>query len=112
MEKIMNKGIGTNKAEAAAETLAKDCSAKGDETRNQLRKSFLQSIMNIKLKDSDKAFKVEDFKYHHQKKLVAKVINDINILIGKSILAKYLWTFEYFDWEKYSGKVPLDFQIF
>ena len=39
-------------------------------------------------------------------------INDINILIGKSILAKYLWTFEYFDWEKYSGKVPLDFQIF
>ena len=80
LEKITKKGIGTNKAESAARTLAKDCSVKGDLTKEHLRKSFLNSIMKVKLEDANREFKVEDFKFHKEKKSVAKVINDGDIL--------------------------------
>ena len=75
-EKMVNKGVGTNKAETVAKSLAKDCSVKGKETKEQLRKVFLQNIMNIKLEDAKKEVKVEDFKFHNQKKRANKVINN------------------------------------
>ena len=80
LEKIMKKGIGTNKAEAAAKTLVKDCSAKGEPTKEQLRKSFLQNIMKTKLEDAENEFKVEDFKFHRQKKRVREVVNNNHVL--------------------------------
>ena len=75
-EKIIRKGVGTNKAEQVAKSLVKDCSAKGSKTKGQLRKQFLQGIMNIKLEDANKEVKVEDFKFHHQKKLTNDMISN------------------------------------
>ena len=80
LEKIMRKGLGTNKTEAAAKSLALDCSTKGNKTMEQIRKSFIHSIMQIKLENANEAVKVEDFKFHQQKKRVEKVINNSNIL--------------------------------
>ena len=68
LEKMMRKGIGTNKAEVYAEKLAKDCSAKGTKTKEHLKKSFLQNIMRIKHNDAKNEFKTEDFKFQQQKK--------------------------------------------
>ena len=76
----MKRGIGTNKAEAAAKTLVRDCSAKGEPTKEQLRKSFLNNIMKTKLEDADREFKVEDFKFHKQKKRLREVVNNDAIL--------------------------------
>ena len=76
----MKRGIGTNKAEAAAKTLVRDCRAKGEPTKEQLRKSFLNNIMKTKLEDADREFKVEDFKFHKQKKRLREVVNNDAIL--------------------------------
>ena len=75
LEKMMRKGVGTNKAEVFAQKLAEDCSAKGEKTKEHLKNAFVRNIMKIKFKDAKDEAKVDDFKFHKQKKQVSKIVN-------------------------------------
>ena len=106
LEKITRKGLCTNKAEAAAESLTKDCSTKGKQTKEQIRKSFLRSIMQIKLENANEAVNVEDFKFHQQKKCVAKAVGNNNIL---ERVTNFVNKEAEFEWKK--NKEKLDKKI-
>ena len=63
LDKLMKKGLGTNKAEKCARSLAQDCCDRNGEGRERLRKKFLYNIMKLKKTDADEIAKVEEQKY-------------------------------------------------
>ena len=68
LEKLMRKGVGTNKAKNYARSLAKNCCSSRQGGRERTRKSLLQKIMKQKKDDATETVKVEDSKYHQTMK--------------------------------------------
>ena len=48
--------------------------------------------MRVKLKDANRELKVEDFKFHKEKKNVTKLVRDNNILESENIFKQRGWT--------------------
>ena len=67
LQKIFLKGVGTNKVEHIAESLAKDTGKTGlaKEIKKRL---FLKNILSIKIMDADEDVKANEYEYHKCKK--------------------------------------------
>ena len=74
LQKIFLKGIGTNKVESIAETLAYDTGKTG-EAKEAKRRSFLKSILTIKISDAEEDVKYNEHQYHKCKRDLTKTIN-------------------------------------
>ena len=106
LEKLSRRGLGTNKAEHVARSIAKDSSSKTRDKREKLRKKLLHQIMKAKVEDADEAAKSENFKYHQLKKEMKKMIP--NYITQQRLQqlclteAKILWTKQR---EKFEDKI-------
>ena len=75
LQKLMNKSLGTNKVESVAETLVKDTDKDGKE-KEEKKRTYVRTIMNLKVKDAEESVNVEDHKYHQCKRNLNKYINE------------------------------------
>ena len=78
LQKIFLKGVGTNKVEHIAESLAKDTGKTGM-AKEAKKKIFLKNILTVKIMDAEEDVKTNEHKYHKCKKDLGKNISQ-NIL--------------------------------
>ena len=67
LQKMMNKNLGTNKVESVAETLVRDTGKEG-RVKEEKKRTYVKTIMNLKVKDAEESVNVENHKYHQSKK--------------------------------------------
>ena len=77
LQKLLRRGIGTNKAEIVARSVAKDCCFRNKE---HVRRKILNYIMKAKVEDAEDVVKAEDYKHYKMKKELSKEIPNTDIL--------------------------------
>ena len=75
LQKMILKGLGTNKVESIAESLARDTNKTG-KAKEAMKRNFLTNIMTLKAKDAEEDVKENEYKYHRSKRDLGKDINE------------------------------------
>ena len=75
LQKLLKKDLVTNKVENISQTLVKDTDKVGKQ-KGEKKRTFVRTIMNLKVKYAEESANLEDYKYHRSKGNLNQDINE------------------------------------